>query len=84
MTLIIDGLKLMVLGMGMVYIFLALMIVFMNVQSRLLKPFAGMLEPPPPPPKRKPKPAAKADGGADQQRAVAAIAAVHAYRQDHQ
>lgn len=37
--MIIDGLKLALLGMGVVYAFLGLLVVIVNLSARLLKPF---------------------------------------------
>ncbi|MDD3885321.1 MAG: OadG family transporter subunit [Victivallaceae bacterium] len=56
--LIISGLKLMVLGMGWVYCFLAVMIVLMCIQEKVLAPFKNALMPAAPAPK---KPAASSD-----------------------
>ena len=41
MDLILDGLKLMVVGMLTVYVFLLIMIFCMNVLARILAPFAA-------------------------------------------
>jgi len=38
--MIAEGLKLTVLGMGVVYVFLALLMVLIGVSARLLKPFS--------------------------------------------
>ena len=76
-TLLGNGLKLMLLGMGVVYVFLVVMIIAMNLLKRALAPFAGMLEPPPKAPAKK-KPAAAS--GDDAQLAVIAAAAVEAAR----
>ncbi len=35
--MVVEGLKLMVLGMGVVYIFLALLVVVMHINARLLR-----------------------------------------------
>jgi len=40
----IDGLKLMITGMGTVFIFLALMIFIITLLSKLLAPYASILE----------------------------------------
>lgn len=75
-----DGVKAMILGMGMVYLFLIIMIQIMNLTAKLLKPYAGFLEPEP---EKKPgrnngKPAALSDNDA----ANAAVAAVKLFRQN--
>ena len=72
-----HGFKLMLLGMGVVYVFLVVMIIAMNLLKRALAPFAGMLEPPPKAPAKK-KPAAAS--GDDAQLAAIAAAAVEAAR----
>ena len=41
MSMILDGLKLMVMGMLTVYVFLLIMIFCMNVLARILAPFAA-------------------------------------------
>ena len=75
MSLLWDGVMLMVLGMGIVYVFLVIMIIAMNLLKRVLAPFAGMLEPAPKAPAKK-----KAVGGDDAQLAAIAAAAVEAVR----
>ena len=76
--MIMDGIKLMVLGMGTVLVFLVVMIFFMNILAKVLAPFAGVLEKAAPAPKK--KSAAKAKAGADQLRAAAAAAALQAFQ----
>ena len=39
-----DGLKLMVIGMGMVFVFLSLMVWLMGLMSKMLEPYAHMLK----------------------------------------
>ena len=73
--LILGGLQLMVFGMGMVFFFLVLMICAMKLLEKVLKPFAGMLEPAP---KAAAKP--KAASGDDAQLAAIAAAAVEMMR----
>ena len=76
MELLLDGVKLMVLGMSVVFIFLVLMILLMNLMGRILAPFAGMLEAPAEAPKR----TTPTGGDNDKKLAAAAAAAFHAYR----
>lgn len=44
--MLIDGLKLMITGMGTVFIFLSLMILVINLISKLLAPYSSLLETP--------------------------------------
>ena len=74
--MILDGIKLMVLGMGTVLVFLVVMIFFMNLLAKVLAPFAGVLEKAAPAPKKK----AAAKGGDTQRKAAAAAAALQAYK----
>ncbi len=74
--MILDGIKLMVLGMGTVLVFLVVMIFFMNLLAKVLAPFAGVLEKAAPAPKKK----AAAKTGDDQLKAAAAAAALQAYQ----
>ncbi len=75
-----EGIKLMVVGMGMVFTFLVLMVIIISLAAKVLAPFAGCLEEPV---KAKKKPAKKAVAGADDSSIVAAIiSAVHQFRQD--
>jgi len=75
--LLLDGVKLMVMGMVAVYVFLVLMVFLMNLLSKLLAPLgkAGFLEPAAP---VKKAPAKKAAGN-DAALAAAAVAAVKAH-----
>ena len=45
MDLLSAGLRMMVLGMVMVYVFLIIMIFAMKLMSKVLKPFANALQP---------------------------------------
>lgn len=70
--MIIDGLKLMVIGMGAVFLFLTIMVFMISMTAKLVKPYAHLLEPPAAAPKK------KAPAGVDNRSLVAAaIAAVH-------
>ncbi len=75
--MILDGIKLMVLGMGTVLVFLIVMIFFMNLLAKVLAPFAGVLEKAAPAPKKK---AAAKKPGDDSLKAAAAAAALQAYQ----
>ncbi len=75
--MILDGIKLMVLGMGTVLVFLIVMIFFMNLLAKVLAPFAGVLEKAAPAPKKK---AAAKKSGDDSLKAAAAAAALQAYQ----
>ena len=74
--MILDGIKLMVIGMGTVLVLLVVMIFFMNLLAKVLAPFAGVLEKAAPAPKKK----AAAKGGDNQLKAAAAAAALQAYK----
>ncbi len=82
--MMIEGLKAMVLGMGMVYVFLVIMIFLMNIMAKVLAPFANALEKPVAAPKKKAE--KKSDSAAlsagDRILALAAIEAVKMHRGD--
>ena len=89
MQFLIDGLKLMVVGMGMVFFFLTVMIFWINLSSKLSSRFAHLLpDDPKPAPRRSRKPApattAAAPAAAVSQAPLAAVigAAVQMYRQE--
>jgi oxaloacetate decarboxylase gamma subunit len=67
--LLSDGLKLMVFGMGMVYVFLVVMIFAMKGLEIVLRPFATLLDPP------AAAPAAKKASGSSEDANLAAVAA---------
>ena len=67
--LMVGGLKLMVFGMGMVYVFLVVMIGAMKVMEVVLRPFAAFLEPP------KPAAAPKKSGSSEDAKLAAVAAA---------
>ncbi len=81
--MILDGLKAMVLGMGMVYIFLVVMIQLMKLMSKVLAPYKDALVKQAPAAKKKAPAADKKAGGLsaeDKILAMAAIQAVKAHR----
>ena len=67
--LMAGGFKLMVFGMGMVYVFLVIMIGAMKVLEVALRPFATLLDPP------AAAPAAKKPAASSEDANLAAIAA---------
>ena len=78
MELVIDGFKLLCIGMGWVFVFLILMIALISLSSKLLAPFSHILEKPPAP--KKPRPAPSGEAEETRLMAVAAAAAVQAHR----
>ena len=70
MELLASGLKLLVCGMGVVYVFLVVMIFSINLMGLLIRPWAEKFEPTPAAPKSAPA----AEGVADL--VAAAVAAV--------
>lgn len=75
--MLLDGLKAMVLGMGMVYVFLIIMIYLMKLMSKLLEPYKNALVKAAPAAK---KPAAKKAGGLSEQDKLLAKAAIEAVK----
>ena len=73
MDLLSAGLRMMVLGMGMVYVFLIIMIFAMKIMSKVLKPFANALQP-------EAKPVAKKAAGPSDEQLAAVAAAVVAHK----
>ena len=71
--LLSAGLRMMVLGMGMVYVFLIVMIFAMKIMSKVLKPFANALQ-------AETKPAAKKVAGPSDEQLAAVAAAVVAHK----
>ena len=69
--LMAGGFKLMVFGMGMVYVFLVIMIGAMKVLEVVLRPFATLLDPPAAAPAKK-----AADNSEDAKLAAVAAAVV--------
>ncbi len=80
MELLQEGLKLMVVGMGVVFLFLALMVVIMTGMAKVLAPYAKLLDKPVDKPQRKPAKKPAAASGDDAAKAAAAVAAVHMHR----
>ena len=81
--MLLNGVQLMVFGMGMVYVFLIIMIILMSIMSKLLAPYANFLVKQQPAKKAKAS-AAKAGGNTlsaeDRILAKAAIEAVKMHR----
>ena len=77
--MILDGLKAMVLGMGMVYIFLVIMILLMKLMSKMLEPYKNALMKAQPAKKKAAAPAKK-DGGLSAQDKLLAQAAIEAVK----
>jgi oxaloacetate decarboxylase gamma subunit len=78
---IVDGFKLMAIGMGMVFLFLTIMVGLMAVMAKALEPYAHLLKEDTvasSPGKTRQAPKAKSDDIV-----TAIIAAVHKYRSEH-
>ena len=75
MELLASGLKLLVCGMGVVFVFLVVMIFSINIMSVVLRPWIAKFEPAPAAPK-----AAAAPAADDVNVAAAAVAAVALHR----
>ena len=73
MDLLSAGLRMTVLGMGMVYVFLIIMIFAMKLMPKALQPFANALQP-------EAKPAAKKSAGPSDEQLAAVAAAVVAHK----
>ena len=73
LDLLSAGLRMMVLGMGMVYVFLIVMIIAMKLMSKALQPFANALQ-------TEAKPAAKKAAGPSDEQLAAVAAAVVAHK----
>ena len=71
--LLSAGLRMTVLGMGMVYVFLIVMIIAMKLMSKALKPFENALQ-------SEAKPAAKKAAGPSDEQLAAVAAAVVAHK----
>lgn len=78
--LLLQGLQLMVFGMGMVYVFLIIMIFCMNLLKRVLAPIVARQEAAAAAEKAAAKAAAPAASGNDANLVAAAVAAVAASR----
>ena len=78
--IIVDGLKLLVLGMSGVFSFLAIMVVVIGLVAKAVAPFAHMMEPPPEEPRNAKKTKAAPAVKDDSRLAAAAVAAVHMHR----
>ena len=78
-SLLLDGLQLLVFGMGMVFAFLVIMVILMNLLSKALKPFAAKFDALKAPATPAAAPRA-ASSGADANLAAIAAAAVKMFR----
>jgi oxaloacetate decarboxylase gamma subunit len=81
--MLIDGLKLMVIGMGTVFVFLSIMVMVISWSARLLAPHAGLLPDAAAKPAARRPPPTSATPAADAVPVAAIVAAVHQYRQEH-
>jgi oxaloacetate decarboxylase gamma subunit len=79
-----DGLKMMIGGMGYVFIFLTIMVVVITIAAKLVAPFAGLLEAPAPAAKPRKKPGQDKNKASDNTLIAAAISAVHRYRDENE
>jgi oxaloacetate decarboxylase gamma subunit len=70
----VDGFKLMLTGMGMVFLFLTIMVILISWMAKILAPFAHLIEEPAPA-----APAKKAVKN-DDDVVAAIVAAVHKHR----
>lgn len=82
MNLLLDGLVLMVVGMGTVFVFLVLMVFWITLSSRILSRYSHLV------PEREessaPKPASAPGGAGEDETLVAVIsAAINQYRAQH-
>lgn len=78
---IVDGFKLMAIGMGMVFLFLTIMVIVMEFMAKTLKPYAHLLKEDSVSTtgrKAAPKTKQKSDDII-----TAIVAAVHKYRSEH-
>ncbi len=84
MNLLLDGLKLMVTGMGMVFLFLFIMILWIQLSSKVSARFSHLLPETPAvkPQRRREEPAAPASALGDPLLPAVIAAAIHHYRRD--
>jgi oxaloacetate decarboxylase gamma subunit len=82
--MLIDGLKLMIIGMGYVFLFLSLMVIVITITAKIVAPFAGLLESPAAPAKPRKKADAKKKEASNNSLIAAAISAVHRYRDENE
>lgn len=81
MESMVDGFKLMGIGMGMVFLFLTFMVVVMDLMSKILEPYSHLLKEEPTSTSggtSRTTPKAKSDDIIS-----AIVAAVHKYRSEH-
>ena len=78
MELLMDGFKLLVIGMGWVFVFLSIMIAVISLVSRMVAPFSHLLENEPD--RRRTVKSPSKTGGDDTAMVAAAAAAVQLHR----
>jgi len=76
METIMDGVNLMILGMGSVFLFLILMVVVIGIAAKLLAPYAHLLEAP----AASPRPQKKSGGKMDKDLISAIVQAVQMHK----
>ncbi|OGV39129.1 MAG: hypothetical protein A2020_13630 [Lentisphaerae bacterium GWF2_45_14] len=82
--MIADGIKLMIVGMGVVFSFLGLMVLVILATAKVLAPFAGILEEKPAEAKASRRQSKKKTGPESGAEVEAVItAAVHQYRKEN-
>ncbi len=80
LNLLGDGLVLLVLGLGMVFAFLTIMVGMMTLTARILSRFSHLFPPDAPPPRKSAAPRSKTD---DKQLIAVLTAAVRRYRSEN-
>lgn len=79
--IILDGINLMLVGMGMVFSFLMIMVILVKLNAKLLAPFKNVFDPKPTPAKA-PAGLAKKDLTQDKKLTAVLSEAIKAYKKD--